>query len=118
MNCIYCNSFIEDREDDNYNIDHSKIQCPACNEWQNVNSSIKIERVKDLDPENVIHAHCYQIIEGRVCGYSWEPELSGDEIISELRFSLTCPDCGSGEIQTKISWDAGSENISLFGGRN
>ena len=34
MECKYCKHEIDDRTDDYFNSDHSKIKCPHCEEWQ------------------------------------------------------------------------------------
>lgn len=34
IECERCHELIDGRTDDNYNIDHTKIQCPFCGHWQ------------------------------------------------------------------------------------
>lgn len=31
--CIFCGAEIDGRTDDNFNIDHSEIQCSSCGKW-------------------------------------------------------------------------------------
>lgn len=35
--CLNCGEKIDCRQDDNYNAQHSKIQCPSCKKWFWVN---------------------------------------------------------------------------------